>query len=124
MSDDITLKIFTPERTFMNKKVHRVVLPYGRVNLTIIKDRAPTSLVLNQGKMDILDENNGIEASYFIDGSVVDVAEDVCTISTGHIIKTTSITAEQAKQKCSNEPQNSKFYAMIAEFLSGNTPDL
>lgn len=117
MSEDITLKIFTPERTFMNKKVHRVVLPYGHVNLTIIKDRAPTSLVLKAGKLDILNDNNDVEASYFIDGGVVDVAKDVCTISVRHIVKTTAITAEQAKQKQQEEPQNAEFYAMIAEFL-------
>lgn len=118
MSDDITLKIYTPERTFMNKKIHRVVLPYGRVNLTIIKDRAPTSLVLPAGKLDILDKNNNIESSYFIDGGVVDVAEDICTISVRHIIKTTAINIEQAKQKQHDEPQNKDFYLMIIDFLT------
>ena len=52
---DISLKIFTPERTALNKKVYRVVLPYGKTNLTLIDERAPTSLLLNKCILQILD---------------------------------------------------------------------
>ena len=71
---DISLKIFTPERTALNKKVYRVVLPYGKTNLTLIDERAPTSLLLNKGTLQILDTDNQPTATYFIDGGVVDVA--------------------------------------------------
>ena len=93
---DISLKIFTPERTALNKKVYRVVLPYGKTNLTLIDERAPTSLLLNKGIMQILETDNKVTATYFIDGGVVDVAENICKISTLHLIAESAITAEKA----------------------------
>lgn len=107
----------------MNRKVYRVVLPYGRVNLTVIDDRAPTSLVLHAGKLEILSDDNHVESAYFIDGGVVDIAQNVCTLSTGHLIKTTAITPEQATAYRQNEPQNAAFYAMIEEALLHHAPE-
>ncbi|MBP5353035.1 MAG: hypothetical protein J6Y91_04650 [Alphaproteobacteria bacterium] len=122
MAQDIMLKIYTPERTFFNRAVHRVVLPYGRLNLTAMIDRAPLSLALPTGRIDILDAANNIESSYFVDGGVVDFAENVCKISTRHIIKTTAITLAQAQEKLQEEPQNADFYKMIITEISGAEP--
>lgn len=123
MATEITLQIYTPERTVMNRRVYRVVLPYGRVNLTVMDGRAPTSLVLPAGKIDILAANHQIEASYFIDGGVVDIAENLCKLSTRHIIKTTAITKAQAEEYKQNEPQNEAFYNMIINTLKTTEAD-
>ena len=117
MAKNITLKIFVPEKTALEKKVHRVVLPYGNVNLTVIDERAPTSLVLCKGVMQILDENENVENEYFIDGGVVDIAVDVCKISTRKLIKKENITIDEALAKVEQEPHNTEFYQMVANYL-------
>lgn len=117
MAENITLKIFTPEKTALNKKVFRVVLPYGNVNLTVIEDRAPTSLILHQGVMKILDENNQATNYYFIDSGVVDIANNECKISTLRFIEHSKISIEQALNLAEKEPKNQQFYFMIAEYL-------
>ena len=117
MTENVLLQIFTPEKTFLNKKVYRVVLPYGKTNLTMIEDRAPTSLVLHSGVLQILDENDQVVESYFIDGGVVDFADNVCKISTLHIIKKSHIDIAQAQEMIEKEPFNASYYEMIAHYL-------
>lgn len=117
MAENITLKIFTPERTVFNKKVHRFILPYGKVNLTVIENRAPTSLIFEAGVLHILDENNEITDSYFIDGGVADIANDTCFISTSRFIGKSHISIDKALELKEKMPDNAKFYQMIAEYL-------
>jgi len=117
MSDDISLKIFTPEKTALNKKVHRVVLPMKKTNLTLIAERAPTSLLLVEGVLQILDENDDIAASYFIDGGIADAAENICKISTPKFLAVSAISKEKALELKQKEPQNAAFYEMIAHYF-------
>ncbi|MBR3675549.1 MAG: hypothetical protein IKN71_00225 [Alphaproteobacteria bacterium] len=117
MAENITLKIFTPERTALNRKVYRVVLPYGNTNLTIVEDRAPTSLVLHDGAMHILNADDSIADTYFLDDGVVDVADNVCKISTRHIIHRSKISLERARQLLEEEPQNESYYQAIINYL-------
>ncbi|MDO4162246.1 MAG: hypothetical protein Q4D80_04500 [Pseudomonadota bacterium] len=114
---DISLKIFTPEKTALNKKVYRVVLPFGKTNLTLIDERAPTSLLLNKGTLQILDHANQVEATYFIDGGVVDAADNICKISTLHLIAEADITEEKAVALKEAEPHNAAFYQMIEDYF-------
>ena len=117
MAQNISLKIFTPERTALNRKVYRVVLPYGKTNITLVEKRAPVSLLLNIGALQILAENNTVEDLYFIDGGVVDFAQDECKISTQHIIHRNKINKERALSLCEEEPHNAVFYRMIADYI-------
>lgn len=117
MSQNVTLTIFTPEKTALNRKVYRVVLPYGNTNLTILEDRAPTSLVLHAGLLQILREDNSVEKAYFIDKGVADIADNECRISTNHLISCDNISLEEATELASNEPQNTEFYEMIVNAL-------
>ena len=117
MAENVTLKIWTPEKTVMNKKVYRVVLPYGDKNLTVIEDRAPTSLVIAPGVMQILDESNQVTAWYFIDSGVADIADNVCKISTRHFIEHSHIGATKAQELKEQEPENAAFYDMIVHYL-------
>lgn len=118
MTESIRLKIFTPEKTALDKMVYRVVLPYGKINLTIIPERAPTSLVLHTGPLKILDEKNRVAALYFIDGGVADVAQNLCKISVRHIIRRQDISIEKAAELQREEPQNAAFYKMIQEYIT------
>lgn len=117
MAQNVTLKIYTPEKTALDKKVYRVVLPYGNTNLTVLEERAPTSLVLHAGLLQILREDDSIAESYFIDSGVADIADDLCQISTTHLIPIEGIKAEEARELAEQEPQNSEFYGFIADTL-------
>ena len=118
MAKNITLKIYIPEKTAMDKKVYRVVLPYGKTNLTVIDERAPTSLVIHPGVMQILNEDDSIAEEYFIDGGVVDIANEVCKISTRHLLKKDEINIEKALSLKEQEPHNALFYQTIADYLA------
>lgn len=113
----ITLQIYTPDKTALNRKVYRVVLPYGNTNLTIIEGRAPTSLVLHDGPMHILNEDDSIADTYFLDDGVVDVADNVCKISTNHLIHLSAINLETARNLKAGEPQNASYYQAIIDYL-------
>lgn len=118
MAENITLQIYTPERTVLNKKVYRVVLPYGRTNLTLLEDRAPTSLVLHAGLLEILKEDNSVAEAYFVDGGVVDMADNLCKISVRNIIRREKITHDEALKCKEEQPHNALFYQMIADYIA------
>lgn len=117
MSDDITLKILTPEKCAVNRKVYRAVLPAGKTNLTLIDGRAPTSLLLNNGILQILNEDDETETAYFIAGGIADAAENVCKISTPKCLAVSAITKEKALEMEEKEPQHAEFYEMIAHYF-------
>lgn len=117
MAKTISLKIYTPEKLAFDKNVYRAVLPDGRLNLTVIEDRAPTSLILEAGVLQILDESDNVVERFFIDTGVVDIAKNECTISTLHLIKTDKITAQKALELVQEEPQAKKFYQIIGEYF-------
>lgn len=117
MAENVLLKVFTPEKTFLEKKVYRVVLPYGKTNLTIVEDRAPTSLVLNSGLMQILNEQDEVVQSYFVNGGVVDFADNICKISTLQAIEKNGIDVSRAQELMEKEPFNTPFYEMIISYL-------
>jgi F-type H+-transporting ATPase subunit epsilon len=117
MSENISLKIFTPDKTALNTKVAAVVLPYGKVNLTVVANRAPTSLMLKAGMLKILDNDGNITDIYFIDGGIADIADNVCTISTPHFIARHKIDMAKALELKNGESDNSSFYQMIIDSL-------
>lgn len=117
MAQNVNLIIYTPEKTALERKVYRVVLPYGNTNLTVLEERAPTSLVLHAGVLQILKEDDSVEAAYFIDSGVANIADNVCKISTAHLLPYNKINAKEAKELAEQEPQNAEFYNTIAFHL-------
>ena len=117
MTENITLQIWTPERTAFNQKVYRVVLPTGKTTLTVIEDRAPTSMMIYAGVMQILNPDDSIKDWYFIDKGVADIAQNVCRISTAHLLHHSQITIDKALELKEKEPENAVFYNMIALHL-------
>ena len=117
MAENITLQIWTPERTAFNQKVYRVVLPTGQNTLTVIDDRAPTSMMIYAGVMQILNPDDSVKDWYFIDKGVADVAQNVCQISTAHLLHHSQIDVEKALEFKEKEPENAVFYNMIVHYL-------
>ena len=117
MDENLILKIFTPQKNVLNRKVYRVVLPYGKVNLTLIKDRAPTSLILQAGAVQILDKNDQVQEVYFIDGGVADIADNVCNLSVTKFLSGKDINRDFAEAESAKDTEESYFYKAIADYF-------
>lgn len=81
----IGLKIYLPDRVFVQTKADKVLLPVIEGNLTIINERAPRSQLLTEGVVALLDENNNAFKKWKIGGGVAEIAEDVCQIAVEQI---------------------------------------
>ena len=77
----VTLQINTPEKTGKKYQADKVVMPVAVGNLTVISSRAPSSQVLTQGVVMLLNENNEAFKKWRIGGGMVEIAEDVCHIA-------------------------------------------
>ena len=81
-NQSVQLKIVLPYKVLPIKTVARVVVPAVQGNLTVIPDRAPTTLMLTNGILDILSETGVSQDKYFIMGGVVNIAADECVVMT------------------------------------------
>ena len=141
-NDSINLIITLPHKTLSPEEVNRVVVPAMEGNLTVLRDRAPTTVLLTNGILDVLDEHNDTVKKYFIKGGVANIAANTCTITTEKIIdideantaRIQVLKHEHQKELdvlCANLPncQGSKtdsdidFYQYIFKYLEAN-PDL
>ena len=87
MSKEILLKIYTPSKKFLEKKVAKVSIPAYNGDLTVLIDRAPSEILLKEGKVKILNETAAVTEEYQIGEGVADIAGDVCTIYTSFATK-------------------------------------
>ncbi|MBQ8465051.1 MAG: F0F1 ATP synthase subunit epsilon [Alphaproteobacteria bacterium] len=79
---DIQLKIVLPYKVLPALEVAQVVLPADRGMMTIIRDRAPTTVLLTNGVLEVLNEQNAAVAKYFIQGGVANIAANKCEVMT------------------------------------------
>jgi len=77
----VTLQINTPEKAGKKYQADKVVMPVAAGNLTVISSRAPSSQVLTEGVVMLLNENNEAFKKWRIGGGLVEIAEDVCQIA-------------------------------------------
>ena len=117
MAEYITLKIWTPEKISFDQKIYRVVLPTGNNTLTVIENRAPTSLVISAGVMQLLNPDDSVKDWYFVDRGIADIANNECKISTLHLIHHSQINISSALEMKEKEPENAAFYQKIANYL-------
>ncbi len=115
MALDIALKIYIPEKLMLDKKVYRVVLPTVGKTLTVVKDRAPTLMVVDMGLVQILDESNHAIEEYYVSGGVADIKEDTCSILTEAVINRKEVDLAKAKELY-DEFAN-PFYEWLIEIL-------
>lgn len=66
----------------MEKSVAKVSIPAYNGDLTVLIDRAPSEILLNQGKVKILSETAEVLEEYQIGEGVADIAGNTCTIHT------------------------------------------
>lgn len=96
MAKDIELKIYMPERQVLNQKVYRAVLPFDNKTITVLKDRAPTLIGLEIGKIQILDEENKVVDEWLVAGGAADIKNNTCTILTEIAFNKQEIDLEKA----------------------------
>ena len=141
-NEGINLVITLPHKKLPPQAVDKVVVPAVEGNLTVLRDRAPTTVLLANGILDILDEHNASVKKYFVKGGVANIAINECVITTEKIIDLEEVNTARIQvlkhehQKeldalCANLPncQGSKtdsdidFYQYIFKYLEAN-PDL
>ncbi len=81
----IELKIYLPDRIFLDTSADKVLLPVKEGNLTIIHERAPRSQLLTEGMVALLDKSNQIFKKWKISGGIATIAQDVCQIAVENI---------------------------------------
>jgi len=87
MSGEILLKIHNPSKKVLEKKVEKVSIPAYGGDLTVLTGRAPSEILLNEGKVKILNENAEVLGEYNIGTGIADIAGNTCTIYTADFKK-------------------------------------
>lgn len=120
MADEINLTIANPMEIVLNTTVGRVMLPSVDGYITILPDRAPMTMLLENGLMQLLDKDGKVTARYFIRRGLANIADNNCLVSTEDLIKAEDISLEQAKDAAENMPwpMQREFYARVAEILN------
>jgi len=80
MAKDILLKIHTPTKMILEEKISKVMLPAYQGKLTVLPDRVPSEILLNDGVLAILDDDFSVQKEFEIGQGVADIADDICQI--------------------------------------------
>lgn len=98
-SENIKLKIVLPQKVLPVEEAERVIVPAVNGMLTVIPGRAPTTLLLKNGVVEVLDEDDIAVKKYFIQGGVANIAADECVVTTEKAINSVEISKEQAQER-------------------------
>lgn len=93
-NQSIQLKIVLPHKVLPLKSVARVIVPATKGNLTVIPDRAPTTLMLTNGILNVLSETGESQDKYFVKGGVANIAADECVVMTEKALDLKEIDAQ------------------------------
>lgn len=99
MSKEILFRISRPYKIFSTKKVAAVQIPAVNGDVTILPDRAPTLFLLQNGIVQLLDNQLKPIERYFIKGGVADVARNRCAISSEKVFSVEGADLQRAKEK-------------------------
>jgi len=94
-NQDVQLKIVLPYKVLPALDVAQVVLPAEKGMMTIIKDRAPITVLLTNGVLEVLNEHNEAVSKYFIQGGVANVAANKCEVMTERALNFEEVNAEK-----------------------------
>ena len=119
MAEEITLTVANPMEIVLDTATPRVMLPSVSGYITILPQRAPMILQLQNGLMQLLDERGKPTARYFVRRGVANIAENKCMVSTEELIEFSKITLAEAEEAAENKPwpMQREFYAKVAEIL-------
>jgi len=81
----IDLKIYLPDKVYIETSANKIVLPVKEGNLTIIHKRAPRSQLLVEGIVALLDTQNLILKRFKIGGGFAQIAQDICQIAVENV---------------------------------------
>ncbi len=115
----VMLKILRPMSEFSESKVAKIIVPAVAGDLTVLPDRAPTYLLLRNGQVKALDEDNRIVHRFFVHGGVADIAQDVCRIESEIVHAYDDMTLEEAKlryEKATTDEIKDYYKVIIDEF--------
>jgi F-type H+-transporting ATPase subunit epsilon len=117
--ENISLKIITPSKVVIKDTlVNKVIIPAYLGDMTILKDRAPSSVLLRDGVLQILDANNNPVDKYFVKGGIADIAQDKCIIASEEIIPVEGVTVLSMKPRLVTALKRDKpFYQMILRHI-------
>lgn len=119
MAEDITLTVANPMEIVLDTTTPRVMLPSVNGYITILPQRAPMILQLQNGLMQLLNDQGKPTARYFVRRGVANIAENKCTVSTEELIEFSKISLAEAEDAAENKkwPAQREFYAKVAEIL-------
>ena len=109
----ISLAICTPEQLVAEEKSDKVILPIEVGNLTVIDQRAPSSLMLVAGVIATLNSDNKVLKRWFISGGFADIADNKCKVAAERAVDLQKITLQEAEALA----ETSAFYKKIYEYL-------
>ncbi len=109
----VQLQLCTPEQLVTDEKVVKVLLPVPEGTLTVIEDKAPTSLMLTLGLVATMDSNNKIIKRWFISGGFADVANNVCKVAADKVVDLDKVNLSQLEQDTAED----NFYQSIYQYL-------
>ena len=131
-NQSIQLKIVLPHKVLPAKGVARVIVPAVKGNLTVIPDRAPTTLMLANGILNVLNEAGESQDKYFVKSGVANIAADECVVMTEKAlnlkeidIQELSVLREEHSRElkdlglsADNKDSDAVFYDYIEHYLS------
>lgn len=107
MEKNVELVIMLPDRIYKTAQVAKVVIPAAKGMMTILPDRAPTTVLLEYGLLNILEGDNSVAGRYFIKGGVADIAGDKCIVATEKVFDYDDINSEKIAVMLSQHERNS-----------------
>ena len=78
VSDTMTLKVLTPEKTLLEARVSKVSLPGSKGRFMVLRNHAPVISSLTEG--DLVYELDGTESKVHVLAGFVEVNENVITV--------------------------------------------
>ncbi len=119
MEKGIIFRISRPYKVYRTAKVDKVVVPGVNGDLTVLRDRAPSLVLLRNGLLQVLDTANKPIERYFIKGGIADIARNRCAVSTEKVVSYENIDIAKATEKrdAAVHDDDKAYYQMIIDYL-------
>ena len=105
------LEIISPQQTIFNDEIDLCILPGIEGDFGILKNHMPFLTTLRIG-IGYIYKNKKIVETFLINGGIVEVSKDKCTLLSEDIIKTSDFKGEETDDKVESEKirVSKKFY--------------
>ena len=105
------LEIISPQQTFFNDEIDLCILPGIEGDFGILKNHMPFLTTLRIG-IGYIYKNKKIVETFLINGGIVEVSKDKCTLLSEDIIRTSDFKGEETDDKVESEKirVSKKFY--------------